>query len=85
MSLIEFYDLAIGDQHNYARWVKQYVTEHPANMPQEGQDYITISKKQVGRGRQRKDILITVDFLKQLCFDIKTHKCRDVRSWANQI
>lgn len=83
VSVNEFYDLIGGDPRTYYRWVKQYITQHPAGMPQEGQDYIIISKKQVGRGRQRKEILITIDFLKQLCFDIKTHKCRDIRAWAN--
>lgn len=83
MSVIEFYDLIGADPRSYSRWVRQYITEHPAGMPQVDHDYIIVSRKQAGRGRKRKDILVTVDFLKQICFDMKTSKCREIRAWAN--
>jgi phage anti-repressor protein len=88
VTLSEFYNFVNGDAHNYNRWVKNYVTDRPDGMSSESVDYVPmdslpVKAKQVGRGRKKKDFLISIDFLKQLCMDIKTYKCREVRNWAN--
>lgn len=89
VSLIEFYDYIFGDnKKNYARWVRHYVIDQDAKMPVKGLDYIdlddvpTLNRVHI-KGQQRKDYLISLDFMKQLCFDIKTHRCKDLRDWAN--
>lgn len=86
VSLVEFYDYVFGDRPKYYRWVKYYVTENNAKMPIKGYDYLDLSEiegfKQTKKGKFRRDYLISIDFLKQLCFDLKTNRCKQVREWA---
>lgn len=90
VSLAEFYDYVKGDPVNYARWTKNYVTERPDKMASELIDFIDfdsipVNIKQNGRGHLRKDYLISIDFLKQLCVDIKTVKCKEIKDWAMRL
>jgi phage anti-repressor protein len=59
-------------------------------MAVELQDFVPVEKiplhsRQYGRGYKRHDFLLTVDFLKQLCMDIKSPRCREVRQWATRL
>ena len=90
VSLVEFYDHIFGAKTHYSRWVKFYVTEHNTEMPVKGLDYLDLDELPlddtvIKKGPYRKDYLISIDFLKQLCFDLKTKRCKDVRAWANTI
>lgn len=88
VSLVEFYDYIFGSKPNYYRWVRHYVTDSASKMPKKGRDYIDLTElpiRQGGAGNMRKDYLITIDFLKQLCFDIKTKRCKSVHEWANSV
>lgn len=90
VSLIEFYDHIFGAKKHYSRWVKFYITEHNTKMPVKGLDYIDLDEvpnlqMRPAKGQHRKDYLISIDFMKQLCFDLKTIRCRDLRAWANTI
>lgn len=86
VSVAEFYDHIINDPVNYHRWVRQNITEQPGGLPIEGIDFIRmenipIGLKAKGKGL-RKDYLISMDFMKQICFSIGTKRCKDLRDWA---
>jgi phage anti-repressor protein len=85
VSLIEFYDYNGFNAEKYHRWLKSLVTDQPEKIPVQGLDYVPVHKKQIGKGRKRKDYLITVEFLKTLCFEIKTTQASKVKHWADGI
>ena len=96
VSAAEFYDYINSDnaspyvKSNYSQWVKLHITERPDKMAVELRDFVPVEKiplhqKQWGRGYKRKDYLITIGFLRELCMDLKSPKCREVRDWASRL
>ena len=94
VSASQFYDYLYEEnatpkstKGNYGRWLRTYITERPDKMAIELYDFVPVEKiplnrKQWGRGYKRKDCLLSIDFLKQLCLDLKSPRCRNVKSWA---
>lgn len=96
VSAAEFYDFIHQDnvsksvKSNYSFWCQRYITHRIDQMVTETVDFVPVNliplhKKQYGRGYKRKDYLLTFEFLRQLCMDIKTPRCKQIKDWTSHI
>lgn len=81
--LAEFYDLLELDRNHYTAFIKRNITDH--QIPTNGIDFIPIEPKKNPIGRPRKDYLISLTFLKTLCFKVGSVKSKHVKQWSDQL
>jgi phage anti-repressor protein len=79
--LSEFYDQMELSRRKYYDFVRRHITDH--QIPEKTIDFIEISPKKHNMGRPRLDYLISIGFLKTLCFSVKSSKSKRVKRWAD--
>jgi hypothetical protein len=77
----EFYDQVGLTRKKYRRFINRTIVDNP--IPSKNVDYIEIEPHKNDIGRPRTEFLISLQFLKTLCFEVGTPKSRDVKVWAD--
>ena len=79
--LAEFYDKLDLSRDHYRQFVRRTIVNH--QIPKKGVDFIQIRPKTYGPGQPRKDYLISMSFLKTLCFELNSVRSKEVKDWAD--
>jgi len=78
--LSEFYDLLELNKREYSSFIKRNITNH--KIPVQGTDFIEIQPQKNPLGRPRRDYIISLEFMRTLCFEIRSVKCTQVKNWS---
>lgn len=88
VSSIELFDVIMPNSRRYyAHWIHINITHQPQNLPKNGADYLHSKyvkgyKKPVRTpGRKREDILLSIQFARELCYQAKTIPANEAREF----
>lgn len=88
ISSIELFDSILPNSDNYyTKWLRMNITDQPQKLPKEGRDYIFClsikgyKRAERTRGRKREDLLLSIPFARELCYQTKTLPAEEVREF----
>lgn len=77
----EFYDQVGLIRKWYTRFIKRTMVDNP--IASKNVDYIEIEPQKNDIGRPRTEYLVSLEFLKTLCFEVGTPKAKEIKMWAD--